>query len=599
MSIKLHGVPLIVEGQGPNRGLIQAYYQHNFGVILKLKTANISQTNHQDNTNISKIVYLLSEIVNIINEYFTQNTPSQKDFSYDLSKLIAPYNKEIDTIGIAFIKENELNIWGENMTAILLRNGVAVTLIDENGKSYGQLYEGDRVVIIDKAGLAIIGKEYLREQLTTRKSIDNLVDDLQVKLTTNQVGSIVSLIVQVKDSLPIIQSEDETSANKRQTKISLRIILRHLFHSLPTIKTVIIIITLVVLFLFVRWITKPSVSKDQLSATISMAEHNLEEGTALIELNRVRARSVLKEGEQELNEILLKINQNDSEYKSKIVYLHIQDLLVKLKEAQILANSSYEVEPKTFFDLSLIRDNLTADELDLAGSSILIYSSKNQLVAELNIETKASEVIAGGSWLITAKFLTGDNNNKYVFTNSGVNILGTNNSKIVIEKDQEWGSIVDLNYFGGNLYLLSKEGLIWKYLSAGDSFSSKRPYLIGKLSSSGEYKIPSPEGFAIDGSIWVISGNKVLKFVAGRRDSYYIKGLDEELGDNLKIFKTPNLDNIYLLDKKRIIVLGEDGLYKSQYSWEKPEIILDFVVSENMGAVYLLTKDKILSFSLE
>ena len=50
----------------------------------------------------------------------------------------------------------------------------------------------------------------------------------------------------------------------------------------------------------------------------------------------------------------------------------------------------------------------------------------------------------------------------------------------------------------------------------------------------------------IDGAIWVVSnpssGGQVLKFIGGRRDSYYIRGLEQELGNNLKLVKTPELD---------------------------------------------------------
>ena len=592
MSLKLHSASLICGHQVWS----QAYFQHNYGVILKLKSAPSSEGRH---LLINQMFHGLS-----INGYLQFNNGTRKQL---IDKLLASFQDQIETIGALHVSidTNSVTVHTSNATVLLIRNGQAIELLDKSGQTQGKLQDGDRLALIDTPGLESMGKANFIRQLVDIDSIDELIDEIQLVQNKNKTKlEAVGLLLQItgiakadqpiKIKLPrmklaavlpgITRNIHRITNFTRQLRRAKRLISRY------PIKTMAFVIIAATIFLLVRWISTPSVSQDQVSTSIAMAEHKLEEGTALIELNRIRARSVLGQGEQVLTELLLKIDKNDSEYKQ------VEELLQKLKDAQVAATATYQVEPKLFFELSLLRDNLSADELDLIGSNLYLYSSKNQLVAKLDAQTKKSEVVAGGSWLIKASNLTGANSSLYMLTDKGVNIVGINDQTI-IEKDEEWGEAVDLKYFGGNMYLLSSDGSIWKYLSAGDTFSSKKSYLLG------DYKILEPQTFAIDGAIWVVSGSpsgsQILKFIGGRRDSYYVRGLEQKLGSNMKLVKTPELDNLYLLDGNRIITLGEDGLYKAQYSWKELDNILDFTVSESANTVYLLSKDTIYSFQLE
>ena len=582
MSLKLHSASLICGHQASNGIWLQAYFQHNYGVILKLKSTPSSETQHL--------------LINQINGYLQFNNGTRKQL---IDKLLVSFQDQIETIGALYVATDtdSVSINTSNATALLIREGQTIELLQKSGEIQGKLQDGDRLALIDTVGLEAIGKANFIRQLVKINTLDELVDEIQLAQNKSETKiEIVGLLLQISH---ITKADKLIRIKLPQMKPAMA--LRQLFHSLPMrrlkrlirrypIKTMVFIIGAVTLFLLVRWISTPNITQDQVSTSISMAEYKLEEGTALIELNRIRSRSVLSEGEEALTELMLKIDSNDSEYKQ------VEELLQKLKSAQVAATAAYQVEPELFFDLSLLRDNLTADELDLIGSNLYLYSSKNQLIAKLDTQTKRSEVVAGGSWLIKASSLTGVNSSLYMLTDRGVNIVGTNNQTI-IERDKEWGEVVDLKYFGGNMYLLSSDGTIWKYLSAGDTFSTKKSYILG------DYKILEPQTFAIDGAIWVVSGSssgaQILKFIGGRRDAYYVRGLEQKLGSNIKLVKTPELDDIYLLDRSRVIALGDDGVYKAQYSWKELGNILDFSVSESANTVYLLSKDTIYSFQLE
>ena len=55
----------------------------------------------------------------------------------------------------------------------------------------------------------------------------------------------------------------------------------------------------------------------------------------------------------------------------------------------------------------------------------------------------------------------------------------TRRQSLVVEADEEWGEMIDLRAFGGNLYLLDKKGEIWKYPGVESGFGAYRLWLKG------------------------------------------------------------------------------------------------------------------------
>jgi hypothetical protein len=141
---------------------------------------------------------------------------------------------------------------------------------------------------------------------------------------------------------------------------------------------------------------------------------------------------------------------------------------------------------------------------------------------------------------------------------------------------------------------LDGEGEILKYVPTEDGFS-KRSFF------KGDYRLNSPSSFAIDGNIWVLDNGLILKFVGGRRDNFVVRGLEKSFGKGAKIYKTKDLNNLYILDRvnNRVVVVREEGQFQAEYSWEKMGEVSSIVVSEEKGKIYLLRKDKIYTIDLQ
>jgi myo-inositol-hexaphosphate 3-phosphohydrolase len=105
--------------------------------------------------------------------------------------------------------------------------------------------------------------------------------------------------------------------------------------------------------------------------------------------------------------------------------------------------------------------------------------------------------------------------------------------------------------------------------------------------------------FAIDGSIYLLKPNAIIKYYAGTRTEFKTNLIDP-LSDAKKIFTSVETKNLYILEpaKKRVIVLNKQG--NLIYNLTNPDWnnLKDFVVDEKNKTVYLLNDSSLLKLTL-
>ena len=106
---------------------------------------------------------------------------------------------------------------------------------------------------------------------------------------------------------------------------------------------------------------------------------------------------------------------------------------------------------------------------------------------------------------------------------------------------------------------------------------------------------------AIDGSVWITHNGQILKFTLGEQEVRQISGLDEDLGSTLDIYLDDTTSNSYVHDisKKRIVVFDKDGEYLAQYHWSQDLNVSDFVASEVLKKILLLSRGTIYAIDLK
>jgi len=277
----------------------------------------------------------------------------------------------------------------------------------------------------------------------------------------------------------------------------------------------------------------------------------------------------------------------------------IEELLEKTKTALKEAEKVYKLnEAALFFDPVFLKDKAFGEDLALYKNSLAILDKKQSTLYYLSLEDKKGEILAGGEKLEGSKVVGIHGDKVYVLSGEGVieTELRAQSSELRIKKDNEWGEIVDLVAYRGNIYLLDKKGEILKYLRTDEGFA-KRNY----LGAEAETDFSSVSSMAIDGEIWVGKSNEILRFSLGARKEFLPEGLEKDLGSHLLIYTDEDCDNLYILDKKeaRVVVLNKEGEYQAQYEWQKLSFADDIVVSEKEKMILVLVEGKIYGIEIK
>lgn len=285
----------------------------------------------------------------------------------------------------------------------------------------------------------------------------------------------------------------------------------------------------------------------------------------------------------------------------------LDELIVKLENDTATILGVVNSKASVFLDLSLVRSGVTAGELSLHGNSLAMMDKKGKRLFALSTQGKETKVLAGPEKLGNPKTIAVYSDRYFSLGDKGiVEVDNKGNSKTAVATDEEWGDVVKIGVFSGNLYLIDKGDLstgsrpsgIWRYQASENGFGSKQKWL-------GSGVTPDFLGvmdMAIDGSIWLLSSSgKVNKFTRGSPDSFSISGLGEAFGQPVALYTDETLDSVYVLDKGkgRIVQLSKKGEYQKQYVAEEIKTALDFVVSKTAGKIFLLTDVKVLEIALQ
>lgn len=322
-------------------------------------------------------------------------------------------------------------------------------------------------------------------------------------------------------------------------------------------------------------------------AILRQAQVKKEEGDALISLNPIRARQLLLEARDLINEI------SGEEANQAVI-----DFKAELEQSLSLVMHEHEVEPTSFFDLVFIKDEARGDDLAVSGNELVILDKEKKVIYGLEITTKKSSILAGGESLTDGQQVATFLPKVYLLTGRGVLEFDqeTKREKLVIETDEEWGEIIDFRAFGGSLYLLDKQGEIWKYPGIEGGFGAYRRWLKGEKPDFND-----AVGMTIDGSIWILKKNgTILKFTQGNRDSFTISGLDQSLNNPTAIFTDDDQENLYIVDKgnSRIVVIDKSGEYHSQYLWQGMGDITGLMASEGEKKILLLSGNQVFAIEI-
>lgn len=154
----------------------------------------------------------------------------------------------------------------------------------------------------------------------------------------------------------------------------------------------------------------------------------------------------------------------------------------------------------------------------------------------------------------------------------------------------------DAELFGGDrLYVwVSAAPQIYRLRRQGASFGSASPWL-----QNGADAPTDTRSISIDGAIYMLRANEVVKFFTGAREDWkpYI---DPPLEDATKIWTSDEATGIYILEpsKRRVVVLGKPGTLLAQYLFPEGSDLKDFAVNEAKKILTILDGSSLKQISL-
>lgn len=525
-----------------------------------------------------------------------------------------------------------LAIYGEGK-AFLKREGKSGVILKGDGglsTASGIISENDLLVLGSRHFFEVVGQGILKASLESG-SPDEAVETLApIVLGRSNVAAAAAILALVKKEeesaiLPVTAPEPEAVAFSSEEKKSLphkslrgrvnvtllkRKWLGLVSHKKPIFvrsgikekrKKIYFVVAIILLVLLGSSLTigvKKKIGeqrKNKAKELINLAEEKLSQGKILAVSDVNQGRVLGTEAEKLASEALSLLKTDD------------EAVFLKGEAENFLSSLGQEVslnQPTVFMDLNLIADGGKGISLALAEKNLAILDQGENKIYLLDIEKKSPKIVNSGGE--KGKAIAGSGQKIFVLDEKG--ILATQDTQktttLKIEKDAGWKEIVSLSSFGGNLYLLDKGASdIWRYSGSDGSFGSRKSWL---TDSSAD--LSQGVSMTIDGSIWVLTKDKILKFTLGKPDNFSLsqmpaspQGEPEGFLDPIRIYTSGDEQNLYVLDKGRgkVYVIAKSGEFKTAYFWEGFKQANDLVAIESIKKLFVLSEAKIYEVELK
>jgi hypothetical protein len=275
--------------------------------------------------------------------------------------------------------------------------------------------------------------------------------------------------------------------------------------------------------------------------------------------------------------------------------LKISGLEKLIKEAENKIIKREEKSYEEFFDLTLDNKQAKGNKLYLDVDLMAIVDRGQGVIYTLSLSKKSLDKKSFNETKLAQLVASYRDELLFYHPDEGIYKINLEGKlKKAMEKDKDWGRIVDFWIYNGNIYLLDEErDEIYKYLVAEGGYSAKTSYFKGAA-----FGLKNANSLAIDSAVYVGFADHIFKFTAGVQDEF--KTSFPAPSVNLtKVFTTKDLEKVYAWDKTKgsIYILGKNGTYEREINSSILSKAEDFAVYEN--AAYVLVGAKIYKIGLE
>lgn len=562
----------------------------------------------------------LESILTRLEEHVIEDLPDLKTIADELEKTIEPSTSLSFSIG--YIKADTLNVVIRGGGALYLSRNNALALIGkQNATIAGKLKQGDKLFFLSHSMSNHLDVQSI-SALTTL-DLDSFKEEIIARLHGQKdvVGAsgVVVDINQVEPQIELQRSEEEIVSRPPEPKkkfeghkalmLGISNVLQPVQVGLERIRerltrdasarrwltiSIILVILLVSSVVFGFRKKQETDYAKRVAGVHDILTHEVEEAEALVDVNSIRARTLLAQSKKRIQPLLTDIPSDTPEGKE------VQSILAKIESLQEKASHIYKTDSlTTFYDLSIVKPNGNGTDFSLVDGELVVLDASLQAIYTVDTDTKRGDIVAGGGDLSAGKMVskTGEAyvilaDNKLLATNGG--------NKAKVSRDgEDWVKVTDMATFGGSVYLTDAgRNELWKYPVSTSSIGEKTTW----LPDDETHRFTDTTSIAIDGSVWILSGNDISKFDRGVKDPVVsLRGLEEPLSVHSALFTDEDSKYLYILekDKNRVTVLTKKGAYEAQYKWTAPQNVTSVVALEKQKIILVLSKSGIYSIEMK
>ncbi len=243
--------------------------------------------------------------------------------------------------------------------------------------------------------------------------------------------------------------------------------------------------------------------------------------------------------------------------------------------------------PELFYQIKREETNLIANSMLFSNNHLYASNPFSSQVFEIDIEKKKGAVVSASKNIKSGTAFL----DSAVFFEEPNTIAQITQGQALKEADLQGKqnlSVESMSSFGKNLYLFdSRQGEIIKFANPLNEKAASARW----LDFASTKKATGAKSLSVDGFAWLLlNGNEIQKYYAGAYQESLKPQIFPPLLHGLRLKTSANFQYLYLLDpwEKRIILLTKSGRLLKQYRSAAFDTLLDFAVSDNEKAIYLL-----------
>lgn len=473
------------------------------------------------------------------------------------------------SLSAGYLKENIFYLKTVNQGKVYIRrrNKLAL-LIESEETASGYIEENDIFIFTFHRFIKLLGEESGLNKKLDHRPISEVIDEITPELLSKDDHGTAALFINLKkfneESKPandFFEKPIKKQSQKKLTFITVFILGAILFWSVG-------------LGYYRR---SQADNQKKINLARDLISQKLDQAEQVSFLNMSSALSLIKDSKEEVKKL---IGSGDQ----------VKELEKMISDTE---NKILRKEEKTyteFFDFTVDDKNAKGDKIYLDDGRLLVSDRSRGVLYELSLDKKSLDKNKSDNIKKSSLIALFEEKKYFYITGEGIyQIISEGKPSKIIENDKDWGKIIDMAVFNGNLYLLDQDNnQTWKYTSIESGFGGKNSY----FRSGQSINLSSVNSLTIDGSLFLAGNSVMFKYTSGLQDAFEIN-LPEGNFDFNKIFTSLDSEKIYGWDKGRgtIYVMGKNGDYQEQVNSKILSSASDFVVYKNV--IYVLQGSKI------